>query len=540
MTIRYTAAPYICGALGLWDAAALTRLVEASPAGLHRVHLSPAAVLYASSTPESWSDGPRSGLLWSARGQTLPRPTSWREAAETRLAAGLETEGSTATLHTDALGLAEVYVRELGNAVYFSGRIDPLTAIDDQPLHTDWATWANIFVTLTPMGDQTPFAEIKRLEGGTALRSGGERVTFQPSWQLAEPERLDPEDVADLIAEQIPAQDLTVALSGGWDSRLLAALAMRRGPSQVAALTTSNDDGMDHDIRCAELVATELKLPHRVIVPGAEAWLDDHEEVWSRVQHQTSHHTWQMPLARVARVLGGPLLDGLGGDALFRNRAYYRDVESATPDRARHITWSALTGGRLDHKKLFAPGILEKLERLSRESFDRVMSPLDGHHALPVASRLLRTCRSIGSSPHWILGPETDVVVPFISPATIGAAFRLTPDLRQDNDFHRAMLAHADKRLAQLPSTHDDLGGVLSSVPRKRSTAALASVAAEIDRSDQVRALLGPTLLGAVADPWARAKQSQWQVPLTALHWAGMFAHWRRTYASRLSQDDLP
>ncbi|WP_440074114.1 asparagine synthase-related protein [Streptosporangium sp. OZ121] len=545
MTLRYTASPYVCGAIGPWDARVLASLLDASPAGVRRLHTSPFATLYATAGLETWSAGPRSGVLWWARAHDLPQPGTWQEAAERRLAAGLVTDATTAVLHTDALGLSEVYVREVGGAIYFACRIDPLLSLDDRPLHVDWSTWANVFVLLTPVGEQTPFEEIRRLEGGTGWRAGCDgigRVAFQPSWRTAAPRTVRPEEVAELVSAQIPRrtdQAITVALSGGWDSRLLAGLAVRHAPGRVHAWTTSNDDGLDHDMRCAESVASVLGMPHRVVTPGPEAWLDDHEEVWGRVQYQTLHHVWQLPLARAARTLNGPLLDGLAGDALFRNRPYYAEMESSGHRQARRSAWSALTGGRLDHPELFAPGVRDMLRDLSQESFDKVMTPLDGHHALAAASRLLRTSRSIGSSPHWVLGPEIEVGLPFVHPEVIAAGFHMPPAQRRDNGFYQAMIEYAGGDIARLPSTHDVLDDTPRGVPRKRSSAALAAVVRKIEAVEPALRLLGPRLTAALADPAARYRQAQWSVPLTTLQWVAMLAHWQWRYGSRLAPGSL-
>ncbi|MEV7964827.1 asparagine synthase-related protein [Sphaerisporangium sp. NPDC088356] len=525
------------------------RLLSASPRGLDEVHRSPLAALWSTGEPENWSAGSRSGYLWWPAAGGPPQPHSWQDAAERRLAAGLVVDHQGAVLHTDALGLNELNIRPLGDALYFSARIDPLVQLDDGPLHVDWSAWANLLVMTTQIGDETPFSEIRHLEPATAWRATGgrperlRRERFEPAWLAAEPDKPPaPEEMVDLLADRIPhrAGPVAIGLSGGWDSRLLAALAVRRPGSQIEAWTTSTDDGLDLDVTHAATVAAALGVPHHVVKPGPEAWLEEHRQVWRRTQYQTLHHGWAMPYARAVHRLRAPLIDGCLGDGLLRTRADHPEVARATsPERARTITWKALSTHFPRQPEVWAPGAGEALADLSLSAFDRVTKPAEGHHAMPVLARLLTRYRGIFSSPSWLLGPEAEVWLPFADPDVITSALRVPLSAREGHAYYRAMLGHGAPEVASLPSTNDPGDRPEPGPQRKTSPAALASLAESIAQSPEVRALLGPRLLATLTDAELRARQTRWSGPLYVLQWASMLARWHGEYSSRLSWEPL-
>src|SRR5690606_24135684 len=236
-------------------------------------------------------------------------------------------------------GVQDVYVRRHGAALYFASHLEPLLYICDAPLHTDWESWANLLAVTSPLGDATPFVEIRRLSAATGYRARAARVellSFEPSWLRSEPDdRITPRDALQVVAGSLDGLDrrVSVPLSGGWDSRLLAILVGRRH-RQPLAWTTSKDDGKDSDIRFASTVAQSLRLRHEVVVPGPEAWVEDVSQVRSRTGFQTTHHVWLMPLARVLHGRREQLVDGLAGGVLFRS-AFVRSAEHTSELQSR-------------------------------------------------------------------------------------------------------------------------------------------------------------------------------------------------------------
>ncbi|MBC6458772.1 asparagine synthase-related protein [Actinomadura sp. HBU206391] len=538
--ISYRKRPYVCGAIGRVDPETLRRLRDASPGGLREVRSSPVATLWATGTPDRWKAASRSGYFWGSLSEGAA-PASWAEAAERRLAAGLEFTGDEAVLHTCALGMQDLYLRRHGDAVYFSVRIDPLLDIADGPLHVDWSAWAGILAVTGPVGDATPFQEVRRMVAATAWRARPgvlERRDFEPSWLGAEPTGdTTAADIVEIVASHSGARRAAITLSGGWDSRLLAILATRRRRRRMVAWTTSNDDGRDRDIEYAGAVAGALGLSHQVFMPGPDAWTEEHSDVRRRVNFQTTHHVWIMPLARRLHTRDEQFLDGLAGDVLLKSLFVDRQTaEAGDPRHQRRLLWDKLAESRLRRYELFAPGVGAAFEEMSRSAFDGAVARFEGHPAAPTLGVLhTRTARAIASSAQWLLGPEIDVRLPFVHPDVINAALRVPLGTKVGGGFYREILQTADPRVAALPSTNDTPPKGKRGARRQTEPAALAAMADAILSGEGARQVLSAELRLALRDPNALTLLGRSLTGLRVLNWASLLGEWQATYASRLA-----
>lgn len=540
--IRFSSRPFVCGAIGHWDPAVLQRLRNAAPAGVRNIYSGRLATLWATPGVDEWRAGSSQGFYWSPLAAG-PVPDSWRSAAEGRLAAGLVLEQEAAVLHTCALGLQELYVRKLGDALYFAVRIDPLLELDGGPVHADPAALGSLLALGCPVGAATPFLEVRRAVAATAWRAQDDLLddlSFEPSWLAAEPvSPPSPDEIAELVAAQIPDDArLSVPLSGGWDSRLLAALARKKLRDAFTAWTVGTDDGVELDLRLAGAVADALGVEHHMIVPGADAWQENRQQVRARVQYQTWRHTWLMPMARVLHNRGDVLLDGLAGDVLLKGSGYvdHQIIAMGRGVDQRVAFLRRLCGNRLGRNVFLAPSVAKWIEDTVRTDFLRATSHCEGHpDPLSLSQLITRTSRSIAAAPTWLFGPEAGVQLPFIHPDVINAALRVPYVRKIGGGFYREVLRRAcGPAIADLPSTHDP-GQRVPPVERSQtSTAALAAMATAISSDQEVSALLAPQLISALTDPAARARLARSSTAMVTMQWADLLVEWRQRYGSRL------
>lgn len=542
--VSFRASPYVCGALGRFDEGRLDRLKERSPTSVHEVHRSTTAVLLASAEPERWQSGDHLGLFWNALAAD-EKPTSWRAAAERRMAAGMQVATDATTLHTDALGVQDLYTRRIGGAIYFSVRIDPLLRLDDTQLHTDWTAWASILALTAPTSDTTPFLEVRRMTAATAWvadHHGISTTGFEPAWLSAEPDgTITPGDAVAAIEQQVPTEGgLAITLSGGFDSRLLAVLGARRH-DRVVTWTTSVDDGRDRDLGMARPVADALGIEHRIVMPGPDAWLDELTSVRQRLDFQTTHHVWFMPLARTLHEQPELCMDGLMGDTLFRAGHFiYEQRADANLVGTRQALWARLSQKKMEDPAQFAPGVAADFEERSRASFAEVFSRFDGHPAAQTLGSLhTRGARAIAMNPLRLLAPEGRVIMPFIHPDVIDAALRVSVADKMDGAFYREMLLAADSQVAQLPSTNDGGPKGRRGPRRQSSPKTLQAMASTISASDMVVGLLGPDLRQALGDSDALDRVGGSVLGHRLLNWASLLAEWHTTYDDLLADDEL-
>ncbi|MFC7644654.1 hypothetical protein ACFQX6_31160 [Streptosporangium lutulentum] len=116
----------------------------------------------------------------------------WITVAETFETPGLIDDGKQITLHAGGLGLVDVYYLFRGGAVYFSSLLEPLLSLSRGPYEINWDAWASIIQLTFPLRDDTPYAQVKRMGGSSALifdRASGRISTERrlPRWLREEP-----------------------------------------------------------------------------------------------------------------------------------------------------------------------------------------------------------------------------------------------------------------------------------------------------------------------------------------------------------------
>jgi asparagine synthetase B (glutamine-hydrolysing) len=441
--------------------------------------------------------------------------------------------------------MQDLYYRRIGGAVYFSGRIEPLVELGDSPLHVNWGAWASTLALTAPIGEDTPFVEIRRLPAASAwvLRDGSLRMeSFEPSWM---DEAIDPSfdaaDAVDALAGSIRFDKRTVlALSGGWDSRLLGMLARRR-TSKMEAWTTSPDDGRDLDIEYARPVAEQLGMRHHVVIPDERGWLDEFSEVRRRTSFQTVHHVWLMPLARALHGEGAPMLDGLAGDVLFKAtyvpEALFSERE---PEKQRQLLWEGLENRRLRSNEFLRPEVAQSFIDLNTSAFAGATAPFAGHEAAVTLAKIhTRAARAIAPSPFWVFGPEIKVELPFLQPEVVRAALRVPLAAKVDGAFYGRMLQAADPRIAGLPSTNDGAPDTPAGPRRQTSPESLKSFTEQIRSSEVVMRLLTAEARESITEPVLSGRPGRQRRKFVMLHWASLFADWLQHYESRLAIEDF-
>ena len=178
----------------------------------------------------------------------------------------------------DFAGLYPVYMRRTPAALRVACTIGELS--DGRP---DPAGWGAFVGFGHYVGERTSAAGVTRLHPGTVIEyePGTDALTTRQYWRWpAEDDRLtlDRIDTAGLLAaigESLAAYDVygaegTLLLSGGFESRLLAALLTQAG-AHPRALTLRNPyEHLEIDGRFASRVARMLGLPHVVRDPDPD------------------------------------------------------------------------------------------------------------------------------------------------------------------------------------------------------------------------------------------------------------------------------
>ena len=129
------------------------------------VHEDQGSILVTDREPVRWEADGQRGFAWSERVDDVSGTgiCNWRDAACAGAACGLVVDARRSFLHSSVAGVAPVYFHEHEGAIYFATVIDALALASPRRLSVDWEAWAATLAMDHPLGDRTPFAEIRRL-----------------------------------------------------------------------------------------------------------------------------------------------------------------------------------------------------------------------------------------------------------------------------------------------------------------------------------------------------------------------------------------
>lgn len=534
-------APVVCGALGDYDRERVLAMAASVSDDCRIAHEDSSSILLLDREPLLWGGADQRGLGWIDACLWRDGASSWEEASR-RGACGLVIEGRRRYLHSSASGLGPIYWMEDAGATYFASLIDPLVSTSPGRLSVDWDAWAAILTLRYPLGERTPFAEIRRLGPSSTLhRRFGRGRAKAHRWPWAEIEPgLDltqgAEAAAAALREALEPLDGEVVcpLSGGLDSRLLLATIVALGRAVPTALTVSDDEGARFEQEQAEPVARRLGVPWEEIGAEADAYPADWEERARRVEHQFVDHAWLVPLARRVETGPRPVLDGFALDSLQQTGARFHNADVVAPPNPRAGTralFDSLRQYGLTHEAL-APRFQAPLVERTRTQFEAAVQPFEGHPSQPIlALYATRTVRGISTYPCGLLGQGAEVLAPACDDRVATALLSMPSSVEHEGSVHPLIQAHLASQLDGMPST-GDTPRTPPALPRRwRSEPALA-----MHRRNLEDGPLTPHLAPLLLD-WLRQPEGELSPHLRlGMEALSLFHSWCHRYRERLRE----
>jgi hypothetical protein len=390
-----------------------------------------------------------------------------------------------------------------------------------------------------PLGQRTPFAEIRRLAQHSILsrRGGRTRVESPPwPWTAVHPDR-SPSAAANAAIEALresirPLEgDVICPLSGGRDSRILL-LLLAEHERAGAALTVGDDAGGRREEDLATPVAAALGVPHEVLAPTAAEYPGDWALRAERVEHQFVDHAWLAPLARRLEGVRAPVMDGFALDVWMQSGNRFYNPESLEPGiRGRDLLFDRLRRYGKAELALAEPLREPVVERV-REQFLAQVEPYTDHPSQALLSLYAtRSMRGVGRYPVGLLGHRASVHVPGAADAFVRAALSADPREKAPHRMYDHILERFG-RVGAMPTTNDAPWREPTLPRRWRSDPALAmhrNLLAEGPLGDHV----APELLSWLEDPARGELSGDLRLGMEAL---SLFHHWWRRYRPLLSE----
>ena len=390
--------------------------------------------------------------------------------------------------------------------------------------------------------ERTPFEEIRRLDFAESrvVREGRQvRSRDTAPWMHVDDTGGSAEEVLEAALGQMPepgAQEPSaIGLSGGWDSRFIAVLLDHRAVAPPTAWTANKDMGfLDDQVFARDVAATLGWELHEAGPNGPAYWMRRREGVLHRVEHEVVLHTWLEPMSARLRRLGVPVWDGLHGDNLLRSAAVEDDVLWAGPRTAqREMQWQWMGGRRLD---VSTHALRQDLRRRFHDDARTAVleggSVFDGQASeLVMRGITTKGARILAAAPRRLLGPETQVLLPFAAPAVVEAACRVSL-VHKRGDWYRELIARLNPAVAALPSTNDRAEHLPApGTPGQLSRRVQRSQSAVICADPVVLAMFHPR---AQDELRAGAGMRAEGLSMETLQWGEALASWRTRYRDRL------
>jgi asparagine synthase (glutamine-hydrolysing) len=186
-------------------------------------------------------------------------------------------------LATDRVGNRPLYYHVGKEYVFFSNALRVLEALPEVPKRMDGQGIAESLAIGFPLGDRTPYADIKVLENGQylACEDGAVRLGSYFQWDQIAPTSLTVEELLDrsydlfvsAVARRSAGQSKVVSnLSGGLDSRCIVT-ALHSLKKEVYVVTWATDGYLDGRLAGEYAKALGLKQSVRPI-PAVPSWGD--------------------------------------------------------------------------------------------------------------------------------------------------------------------------------------------------------------------------------------------------------------------------
>jgi asparagine synthase/glutamine amidotransferase-like protein len=428
-------------------------------------------------------------LLREFVGDRLADPPQGRYAA-----AVWDPRRETMTVLTDRYRRRPVYRARLRGGHVFAGELKALVAAGVQP-RVDAQAWAELLAFEHLLGDRTPLEGVERLPAAATLTiplHGAEELVRR--WRY----RLDPvDDVGEGEFVEGFATRLEravrrrhdgrtgLALSGGLDSRCIAAMLIPLAPDTVAL--TYGAPG-SHDLRLGTAVAARTPFRHRespfpvgYIAKGAA------ETVWLSEGHIRSFHSHHLALRALRRDGVRSVFISYGGDHAVRTvEGPATTGDGLRPDLFHEYRAACLTDALLE--RLLTPSFADTLRGRARES---MFSQLDAE----VGTDLHRVRQLLFDTQSLKIWPGAELFADDLAPRDpyddheLVDFLRHMPErFRQGERVQRAFLS-AVPRLGDVPTTRDRLA---PSVDGTRRRLALGALRAKRELRGAADRMLGP------------------------------------------------
>lgn len=396
--------------------------------------------------------GPADAPLPLARALLSDPDAGARSLTAPAVAGVLDVEAERLLVINDCIGAGRLFETRLPDGFVWSNRAAAGHLFAGVPLEPDERGWQLLAAAGWFFGDSTPMRDVRRVPRGAVIDAGRDGATTRETDAVGGLVTADSDDIAGLLAaagdravahvrlaDSLWADKPVIHLSGGRDSRLVAAAALAGGVDAVFR-TSDNNPGEAQVARELVRVAPRA-MEHDVVKTGEDEGPESpllERTLRGQLMHDCMRHASKvrrdvrLPRSRPNRAT----LAGWGGEIAhafyYKNSRQLRKVRRAGTKGALQ---RVLQSSRKKHEA--ARGDAYDLAEMEYAAVFREGEGhgLDGPDLLDWFYLVERFVH------RFEVGADSQVVSIYTSPEFIRAAFATTPEQRLDSYAHREMIA---------------------------------------------------------------------------------------------------
>lgn len=365
---------------------------------------------------------------------------------------------------TDRLGTTKLYLWQTRGLVVISSELQPLIQHPEAPSQIDEEAVEQFLITSHLLDERTLVKSVSVLPAGSVTTIRGDSVSHRRYWQphLGVPHTHDLEESADHLAHvlapsvrsRLDGRDFLLPLSGGLDSRTLAAFIPREATTSVTACTFG--PAYCYDVRYGRRLARAMKVPFQHLQLPQDFFRRYLEAVLDMCDGEVSIEA--LPIHRLLdcgqpgnAVITGYLGDALSGAHLIGGQVLGKSTDPFDVVWRRHYQKRGFSETLL--KSVLLP---ERYRDVSGSSRELVYGTLRNADAGTLDEKALLAELGFRQSryiPYFsrLLGCRFQVETPFLDSPVLDAFLSLPHEHRVDQKAYRRLLVRHGPALAAVP-----------------------------------------------------------------------------------------
>ena len=355
---------------------------------------------------------------------------------------------------TDRHGYEFIYYFQDNNRFVFASEIKPILKYLNRRIGVNIDGICDIYNFNTVFNNRTPYKNIKLLPHAAACQVYKNTLTINQYWDypidldyLKNPYDKILDDAKNTIQPAVQRAlngfgNLGIMLSGGLDSRLLAAVAAQHS-TNMKAFAFQHGESIDKDCDIAEQIANNLGIEFQFIQLPSSEFIQNIERCLMDTDGQWGFFDSLPKIIAISKLYPGiALINGFLMDTLFKSGwAFFPNKGFEKVDIEQFVNRYSVMGDYLVDK-IFNSDFAQLLKLKKRERINEDIHAMPQDKPLEVSLRFycLNRARKSHNLVFKAFKRYIDIILPGADYALTDFAFSLPYELRSNSDFYRHLI----------------------------------------------------------------------------------------------------